>query len=210
MSRHTFSAHLTTLCTSEASPHSFDFKRSLIAGFRDTGIFPFQPDLIRNTVDMNLINHDSAAPTALSKDSPTLQTVADLLRTNEKFTDTQVEASLNSLVGISAGHRSAVVTYTAAAGKVFAMLKVRKQRRVKDSRLEIEKGRNMLEPEYMAALVERDKKKENAAAIKKARKLSSNVSKKDLTVPSKAKPRKKTVPAIKKPRKAVKNSKKQS
>ena len=158
MSRHTFSAHLATLCTPGASPHSFDFKRSLETGFRDTGIFRFLPDLIRNTVDIRLISHDSAAPTALSKDSQTLQTVADLLRINEKFTDAQVEASLNSLVGISAGHRSAIDTYAAAAGKVFAMLKVRKQRRVKDSRLEIEKGRNMLEPEYMAALEERDKK----------------------------------------------------
>ena len=208
MSRHTFSGHLATLCSPSASQYSFDFKSSLEAGFRDTGIFPFQPDLIRNTVDIRLINHDLAAPAALSKDSPTLQTVADLLRTNEKFTDIQVEASLNSLVGISAGHRSAVVTYTAAAGKVFATFKVRKQRRVKDSRLEIEKGRNMLEPEYMAALVERDKNKENAAAVKKARKISSNASKDDVTVPSKAKPKKKIVPAIKKPKKAVKNSNK--
>ena len=210
MSRHTFSAHFATLGTPGASPHSFDFKHSLKVCFRDTGIFPFQPEVIRSPVDRGLVNHDSAQPTVLLRDGPTLQAVADILRVNENFDDTQVEASLNSLIGISAGHRSAAVTYTAAAGKVFATLKVRKQRRLKDSRLEIDKGRNLLEHEFMDALAEREKQKELAIVAKKVEKGSSRAPSSDVQVTEAVVPKKRRVSVPRKPRKAVKNSKKKT
>ncbi|GAU96001.1 hypothetical protein RvY_07511 [Ramazzottius varieornatus] len=105
ISRRTFSGHMALLCTPLAHKFSFDFE-SVKAGFRKTGIFPFDPEAIRQTVDKTPTRNDQQQNPLLDKHHQSLQTIAVILRKGLNFDSEKVESCLDSIVNVGTGHRT--------------------------------------------------------------------------------------------------------
>ncbi|GAU90271.1 hypothetical protein RvY_02709 [Ramazzottius varieornatus] len=103
------------------------------------------PDVIRRTVDKELIKYDEPSLPVLDRESSPMKKVAAILRSDKvKMDDAMVEASLESIDHIRSGYKSVADTVLSAAGKAFAFSKPKKQRKAKDTRIVLEAGTNML------------------------------------------------------------------
>ncbi|GAV06067.1 hypothetical protein RvY_16103 [Ramazzottius varieornatus] len=154
MTRNTFAGHLALLCTTEASRFSFEFEAPLKSGFKNTGIFPFSPETIRATVDKKLAAQDAPALPVLTKERSPMKDVAEILRSRVPGDDDKIDASIESIVSIYGGHKSVAETVVAAAGNAFSFSKPKEQKKPKDQRLALERGRKFLDTEYVAAIKE--------------------------------------------------------
>ncbi|GAV07148.1 hypothetical protein RvY_17023 [Ramazzottius varieornatus] len=142
---------------------------SLKSGFRNTGIFPFSPETIRGTVDKRLVAQDAPVSPMLTKESSPMKDVADILRSRVGRDDDKINASIESIVSIYAGHKTATETVVAAVSKAFSFSKPKKQRKPKDQRLALDKGRNVLDSEYVEAVEERSRARLALKVSKKAK-----------------------------------------
>ena len=165
MSRHTFPGHLACLCTPGADLCSFDFTKSLPAGFRETGVFPFADQIIRDTV-LKPINE----PDVFSKDSGAMLLIASILRHSLQLSETKIGVCLEAIVDIASDHRYLAESLRAAAEKSIVATKPKKQRRPKDRRLVLDKGTLCLESGFVNAM--RDKVKAKAAAAEEKKLVS--------------------------------------
>ncbi|GAV02586.1 hypothetical protein RvY_13130 [Ramazzottius varieornatus] len=171
ITRNTFPGILAELCTPGASMFSFEFEALLKSGFRKTGVSPFSPDVIRRTVDKELIKYDEPSLPVLDTESSPMKKVAAIFRSDKvKMDDGMVESSLESIDHIRSSYKSVADTVVFAAGKAFAFSKPKKQRKAKDTRIALEAGRNMLNSEYMEVIEQRLKlRKEPSKTTPKSR-----------------------------------------
>ena len=58
VTKNNFPYQLSLLCNNLAGKNSFNFESTLKSGFKNTGIFPFDPAAIRATVNSNLTGFD--------------------------------------------------------------------------------------------------------------------------------------------------------
>ncbi|GAU89561.1 hypothetical protein RvY_02098 [Ramazzottius varieornatus] len=98
-----------------------------------------------------------------------MKDVADILRSRVGRDDDKIHASIESIVSIYAGHKTATETVVAAASKAFSFSKPKKQRKPKDQRLALDKGRNVLDSEYVEAVEERNRARLALKVSKKAK-----------------------------------------
>ena len=102
---------MAILCTLTADSHSFDFSRSLPSGFRDTEIFPFSPEIIRDSVTKAIEEPD------FSEYSAPLELIADILRNSMKLGEEKTQACLEAIANISSDHVYLAKIIRAAAEK---------------------------------------------------------------------------------------------
>ncbi|GAV06170.1 hypothetical protein RvY_16197 [Ramazzottius varieornatus] len=150
----TFSGHMALLCTPLAHKFSFDFE-SVKAGFRKTGIFPFDPEAIRQTVDKTPTRNDQQQNPLLDKHHQSLQTIDVILRKGLNFDSEKVDSCLDSIVNVGTGHRTVAERIASAAGKTFAQMKPKKQRQLTDKRLARDRGVNLLGADYRSGIDDR-------------------------------------------------------
>ena len=165
--------HLSPLCNNRAGKHSFNFENTLKSGFKNTGIFPYDPAVIRATVDVNLTRFDcdnsGQLPTleVMDDDNETLKNIGQMLEVNEKMDLGQVAACKKAIKSIASGAKHEIEKVIEAHGKAFATVKPKKQRVLKDQRLVVDKGRILLKDDFMRALDDREVAK--AAAKQKTK-----------------------------------------
>ena len=193
MSRHTFSKHMATLCTPTADPHSFDFSRSLPSGFRETGIFPFNPEVIRDSVTKTVKDPN------FSEYSAPLELIANILRNTMKLNEEKTEACLEAIVNISSDYQYLAKTIRAAAEKSIIAPKPKKTRGLKDQRLASDKGVLCLESEFVSGMRDIVAAKAAATEAKKSKKKAPRAKKN----PAAARPSKKPSSRKKKPAEKV-------
>ena len=170
MTRQTFSKHLALLCTPGVDPYSFDFTKSLPSGFCNTGIYLFSPPIIRDTV-MKPVEE----PSILQKDSAPMQLIAGILKDSMHANNEKTDACLESIADILSDHQYLAKTIRAAAEKLIIAPKPKKQRRLKDQRLALDKGVLCLESDFVSGM------RDNVAAktaVAEAKKLATAKAKK--------------------------------
>ena len=185
VTKNNFPYHLSLLCNNQAGKHSFNFENTLKSGFKNTGIFPYDPVAIRATVDFNLTRFDSHNSEQLSTsevmddDNATLKNIVQMLEVNEKMDSGKVAACKKAIKSIASGGKHEIEQVIEAHGKAFATVKPEKQRVLKDQRLVVDKGRILLKDDFMRALDDREVAK---AAAKQKTKSTTGKKPKDLTV----------------------------
>ena len=100
MTRQAFSKHLELLTTPGAHPYSVASTKSLPSGFRNTGIYPYSPQIIRDSVT-KLVEE----PKVSQKDSSPMLLIAGLLKNSMQVNDAKTDACLDSIADILSDHQ---------------------------------------------------------------------------------------------------------
>ena len=153
---------MAILCTPSADPHSFDFSRSLPSGFRDTGIFPFNPEIIRDSVTKAIEEPE------FPEYSAPLDLIANILRNSMKLDEEKTKACLEAIANISSNHQYLAKTIRAATGRSIIAPKPKKNPRLKDQRLALDRGVLCLESEFVSGMRNIVAAKTAAAEAKKS------------------------------------------
>ena len=180
---------MAILCTPNADPHSFDFSRSLPSGFRVTGIFPFSPEIVRDSV------HKSVEEPNYSEYSAPMELIASILRNSMQLGEEKTEACLEAIVNIASDFQYLAKTIRVAAEKSIIAPKPKKIRRLKDQRLALEKGVLCLESGFVSGMRDIVAAKKAAAETKKSGKKAPRAKK----LPTEARQSKKPSTRKKKP-----------
>ena len=186
---HTFSKHMAILCTSNADPHSFDFSRSLPSGFRDTGIFPFCPDILRDSVTKSVEEPD------FSEYSAPMELIGSILRNSMQLGEEKTEECLEAIANIASNYQHVAKTIRVAAEKSIVTPKLQKMRRLKDQRLALDKDVLCLESGFVSGMRDILAAKKAAAEAKKSGKKAPRAKK----PPAEARQKKKSSIRKKKP-----------
>ena len=197
VTKNNFPYHLSLLCNNKAGKHSFNFENTLKSGFKNTGIYPFDPVVIRATVDVNLTRFDcdnsQQLPTleVMDDNNQTLKNIVQMLEVNEKMDSGKVAACKKAIKSIAAGGKHDIEQVIEAHGKAFATVKPKKQRVLKDQRLVVDKGRILLKDDFMKALDDREvakaaaKPKTKSRAVEKSKDIPMAVRKRSSKKPVK-------------------------
>ena len=162
VTKNDFPYHLSLLCNDLAGIHSFSFENTLKSGFKNTGIFPYDPAVIRATVDLNLTSFDkphpehAAVPEILDENDESLKFIGQVLEVNRKMDPAKIVACQKAIKAIESGGKYAIEEVLEAHGRAFATVKPKKQRCLKDQRLAVDKGEILLKDEFLKALEDRE------------------------------------------------------
>ena len=173
---------MAILCTPSADPHSFDFSRSLPSGFRDTGIFPFNPEIIRDSVTKAIEEPE------FPEYSAPLDLIANILRNSMKLDEEKTETCLEAIMNIASDHSYLAKTIRAAAEKSIIAPKPKKTHRLEDQRLALDKGVLCLESAFVSGMRDIVAAKTAAAEAKKSGKKAPRVKKNPTATRSTKKP----------------------
>ena len=149
------------LSSNQGGKHSFNFENTLKSGFKNTGIFPHDPAVIRATVDLGLSRYDDGntelpeSSVVLGDDNESLKHIGQILEINEEMDSSTVAACQKALKTAASGGKTEIELIVEAHGRAFAAMKPKKQRVSKDHRLAVEKGRILLQDDFLKALDDR-------------------------------------------------------
>ena len=106
-------------------------------------------------------------PGIFSKDSGAMLLIASLLKHSMHLSEAKINACLEAIADIASDHRYLAETLRAAAEKSIVVPKPKKQRRLKDQPLVLDKGALCLESGFVSGMRDKVKAKESVAKKKK-------------------------------------------